>query len=185
VIELETQRELEQFFKGIERRAYRMAEYATGSRDDALDLVQEAMMVLVRRYAGRPPEEWGALFHRVLQNQIRDWYRRSKVRNRFRSWLGLGRSSDGEGPVEDPLEQIADPRDPDPATELKREETLVELEQAVRELPLRQQQAFLLRSWEGFSVAESAAAMGCSAGSVKTHYSRALQTLRNRLESYR
>lgn len=161
-----------------------MAEYATGSREDALDLVQEAMMTLARRYAERPPEEWGQLFHRILQNRIRDWYRRSSVRNRFRSWFGLGQNVD-ESLKEDPLEQVADPRDPDPANELDRAQGIDALEAAVRELPLRQQQAFLLRNWEGLDVVATANAMGCSAGSVKTHYSRALQALRGKLEEFR
>ena len=158
-----------------------MARFATSSADEALDLVQDAMLDFVKRYAGRPEAEWHVLFHRVLQSRITDWYRRTAVRNRFRQWFGAGDDDGGE----DPFSTIADPASPDPAAVLSRRDMAGALDRAVRRLPLRQRQAFLLRAWEGLDVAETAKAMGCSEGSVKTHYSRAVHTLRDLLEEYR
>ncbi len=175
---------MDSFLQGVERRAYRMAEFATGHREDALDIVQDAMMGLVRSYAARPAEEWGALFYRILQSRIRDWQRRNIVRSRLRSWLGLARGDDADPPG-DPMDTLPDPRADGPVAALSRQAAMAQLEVALRRLPLRQQQAFLLRAWEGLDVAATADAMGCSQGSVKTHYSRALNTLRGHLEAYR
>jgi len=158
-----------------------MARFATGNADEALDVVQDAMLDFVKRYSGRPSGEWPVLFYRILQSRITDWYRRTSVRNRFRHWFG-GEEEDGR---EDPLQRIADPSSPDPAEALVRRKIGEDLENAVRRLPLRQRQAFLLRAWEGLDVAQTASAMGCSEGSVKTHYSRAVHTLRALLEEYR
>lgn len=157
-----------------------MAWFATGNRDDALELVQEAMTTLVQRYGGRDAEEWPPLFHTILQSRIRDWYRRDKVRSRLRVWFG--RTAEDE---DDPLEAF--PADPagEPERQMDGRQTLSAIERAVRALPLRQQQTFLLRAWEGLDTAQTAAAMGISEGSVKTHYSRAVQTLREQLEEYR
>lgn len=152
-----------------------MAEIATGDPDEALDLVQEAMLKLVQHYASRNEPEWGPLFHRILQSRIRDWYRRTRVRNHWRRWFGGA----GEEESDDPLEKIPDTGQPDPSTQVAHKRAAVALDAALRELPLRQQQAFLLRAWEGLDVAETANAMGCSEGSVKTHYSRAIHTLRS------
>lgn len=157
-----------------------MAEIATGDPDEALDLVQEAMLKLVQHYASRDESEWGPLFHRILQSRIRDWYRRTRVRNQWRRWF----SSAGEEESDDPLETIPDTGQPDPSTQVAYKQAAVALDAALRELPLRQQQAFLLRAWEGLDVAETARTMGCSEGSVKTHYSRAIHTLRKRLEGH-
>jgi len=170
---------LDRFLAGVERRALRTAEIATGNREDALDLVQEAMLTLARRYAARGPDEWGPLFHRVLQSKIMDWHRRTKVRRRWRVWF-----SRRDDEADDPLEnQPARPQE-GPEHGLERERMTATLEAALGALPLRQQQAFLLRTWEGLDVAETAAAMGCSAGSVKTHYSRAVHALRERLRDH-
>ena len=160
-----------------------MAYFATGCQDDALDVVQDGMLDFVRRYASRPADEWRPLFHRVLQSRITDWHRRATVRNRFRSWFG-GSREDGEE-VADPVETYADPRGETPASELLNRELAERLENGVRQLPLRQQQAFMLRAWEGLDVAQTALAMNCSEGSVKTHYFRAVNALRNVLEEYR
>lgn len=160
-----------------------MAYLATGSQDDALDVVQDGMLHFVRLYAGRPSEEWRPLFHTVLQSRITDWYRRTSIRNRFMSWFG--RTDDDNGASDDPVEAYADPRGETPASELLNRELGARLEHAVRMLPLRQQQAFLLRAWEGLDVAQTASAMKCSEGSVKTHYFRAVNALRNVLEEYR
>ena len=164
----------------VERRAFRMAQIATGDTEEALDIVQDAMLNMVKRYAAKPEELWKPLFYRILQNRIRDWYRRMKVRRRWRVWLG--RSSDEETANQDPLANIADEttQAPDKSAELG--DTQKMLDQAIRSLPVRQQQAFMLRAWEEMSVAETAHSMGCSQGSVKTHYSRAVRALRARLE---
>lgn len=154
-----------------------MAQIATGNADEALDLVQDAMLKLVQRYATRNEAEWGPLFYRILQRRILDWHRRARVRNRWRQWFG--RSDEGE--AEDPVEAIPDTRTPDIAEQVARKLAGDALASALRDLPLRQQQAFLLRVWEGLDVAETARAMGCSEGSVKTHYSRAVRALRDRL----
>jgi RNA polymerase sigma-70 factor (ECF subfamily) len=172
---LEERQALDRFLAGIERRAFRMAQIATGHDDEALDLVQEAMLKLVERYGTRDEAEWGPLFHRILQSKIRDWYRRTKVRSRWRLWLG--RDEDGEE-ADDPLDAIADTTAPKADHQLKIKEAAAALDAALRTLPLRQQQAFLLRAWEELDVAQTAAAMGCSEGSVKTHYFRAIHALR-------
>lgn len=155
-----------------------MAEIATGQREEALDIAQDSMLKLVERYAERPEEEWGPLLHRIVQHRIRDWYRRHRVRQRFRIWPR--RESEDEE-ASDPLESLRDPTASDPERELGEARAMGEVERSLRELPLRQQQAFLLRAWEGLDVRQTARAMGCSEGSVKTHYHRALNGLRKRL----
>ena len=166
---------MEAFLKSVEKKAYRIALLGTGQPDDALDVVQESMIKLVTKYAGKPEEELKALFYRILHNQIKDFQRRRTVRSRWFSWLG-----DGED-EEEPLQKIADPQELGAEHRLKVDGAFAELEVALKELPFRQQQAFLLRSWEELSVAETARVMGCSEGSVKTHYSRALARLREKL----
>ena len=164
---------LNRFFAGAERRAYRIAQVATSNSDDALDIVQDAMLRLAERYAQRPQDEWGALFHKILQSRIRDWYRRNSVRNRWRSWLRLSDEQSG-----DPLDTLASPQHT-PDEVLRQQGSIAALDAALRGLPLRQQQAFVLRVWEGYDTAQTASTMGCSQGSVKTHFSRALASLRN------
>ena len=178
---LEINRTLDRFLAGVERRALRMAAISTGSTDEALDIVQDAMMKFATRYAGRDADDWGPLFQRILQNAVTDWHRRSRVRNRWRWFVGL-RESHGE--QADPLLEIADPRAREPGAMLQEGEAMVHLERAIGELPLRQQQAFMLRLWEGMSVQQTASAMGCTQGSVKTHYSRAVNSLREKLEAH-
>ena len=170
---------LDAFLAGVERRAFRRAQLATRDRDEALDLVQDAMLQLARSYANRPGTEWPALFQRILTNRIRDWQRRQVLRRRLFFWRD---GAPAEDVSEDPLENIADARQPDGATQLQRDEVMERLSSALGELPGRQREAFELRVWEGLSVEETALAMGCSAGSVKTHLSRALQALRSDLE---
>lgn len=181
---LERTQALDRFLAGVERRAFRMAELATGNRDDALDLVQEAMLGLVKSYADRDEQEWGPLFHRILQSRIRDWYRRSRVRNRFRVWLGLGKTEDAAEQQPDPIQHVPDMRQAGTLHTLLQENAVTQLQVALQALPVRQQQAFLLRAWEGMDVAATAFAMGCSEGSVKTHYSRAVHRLREMLEDH-
>ncbi len=172
---LEQQRILDRFLAGVEKRAYRMARIATSNSDDALDIVQDAMLKLVEKYGDRSEAELGPLFHTILQSRIRDWYRRSSVRNRLRSWLG---SDDDE---EDALQLVADPAGRSPDQILEARGGIEALDKALHALPLRQQQVFLLRAWEGLDVKDTARAMNCAEGSVKTHYSRALATLRVKL----
>jgi RNA polymerase sigma-70 factor (ECF subfamily) len=174
-----TYRDIDAFLGEVERRALVMAEMATRSRDDALDLVQDAMLAFVRRYADRPQREWAPLFHRILQNRIRDWARRRKVRSRWMSWLQSDDDNDA-----DPIQQLDDPAARPIEQRLDQNRAGEQLCDAVAALPLRQQQAFMLRIWEGLDVASTARAMGCSDGSVKTHLSRALKSLRARLEEY-
>jgi len=172
---LEQQRTLERFLAGIERRAYRMARIATGNHDEALDIVQDAMLKLVEKYADRGDEELGPLFHCIMQSRIRDWYRRGSIRNRLRSWLG---TDDDE---EDALNLVADPAGRTPEEIVAASAGIDALDAALHTLPLRQQQVFLLRAWEGLDVRDTARAMNCAEGSVKTHYSRALAALRVKL----
>lgn len=173
---------LDAFLRGVERRAWRVAELAIRQRDDAVDLVQEAMFGFVRRYGQRTPEEWAPLFWRVLDSRIHDWHRRHAVRSRWTGWLGrLGGDADEES---DPLLAVADGREPGPLARLADREAGAALDLALRALPLRQRQAFLLRIWEGLDVAQTATAMRCSQGSVKTHLSRALARLREQLGPY-
>lgn len=179
---LASSQSIEQFLSGIERRALRMAQFATRDTDEALDLVQDAMIGLVRNYSRRPADEWAPLFYRILQSRIRDWQRRSMVRNRWRAWLHSANDADGEEP--DVWQNIADPAAKTPVETMALKNSTQALEKALYVLPLRQREAFLLRVWEGLDVAQTASAMGCSEGSVKTHYSRAVHSLRDLLEDH-
>jgi RNA polymerase sigma-70 factor, ECF subfamily len=176
-------RQLDPVLRGVERRALRMAEFSTGNRDDALEIVQDSMLAFVRHYADKPQPEWTPLFYRVLDSRILDFHRRRNVRSRWLSWLPLGSNTHDETAA-DPLEQVADEADPGPLQRLADHETGGALDVALKALPLRQRQCFLLRIWEGLDVADTARAMQCSEGSVKTHLSRAMAALRSRLESH-
>jgi RNA polymerase sigma-70 factor (ECF subfamily) len=176
---LEYSQELEKFLADIERRAFRMAQVALRDTDDALDVVQDAMLKLTKNYASKPSSEWRPLFYRILENGIRDLQRRRSVRRRIMTWLP-GPKEDPEGEAADPLENVADAGVTVPEA-LMQEQALQKLEISLRALPARQREAFMLRNFEGMDVAETAAAMGCSEGSVKTHYSRAVHALREEL----
>lgn len=167
---------MNRFLAEVETSAFQLARYAVRDTDEALDLVQDAMFTLARKYGGKPVSEWRPLFFRILQNRIRDWHRRAKTRRR----LFAAAVSDGV----DRIEQAADGAAADPMRSVGADGAADAVDAAVAGLPLRQQQAFLLRSIEGMSVAETAKAMGCSQGSVKTHYSRALGVLRERLKEH-
>ena len=171
-------RALEQFLSSVEKRAFKIAQLGLRNDDDALDAVQDAMMKLVQAYATRSVEEWRPLFYRILANRIRDLQRRRTVRGRIMAWLPARDAEDDE--EYDPIAQ-APSAEPTPVKRLELDEAIAQLETAVRDLPPRQQQAFLLRNFEGLDVGETASAMGCSEGSVKTHYFRALESLRARL----
>lgn len=170
--------DLDGFLASVERRAFRVAELALGQREDALDAVQDAMVKLLR-YRDRPAGEWTPLFWSILRSQITDRHRRNGIRRRFVSWFGR---DDQTG--EDPIAALPDPG-PDPAHRQVDQQTWQALGFAVRRLPRRQRECFLLRELQGLSVADTAAAMGCSEGSVKTHLSRALGALRITLEDWR
>ena len=137
------------------------------------------MLKLARNYAARPSAEWRPLFYRILENGIRDLQRRRSVRKRFMVWLP-GPKEDPDNDAQDPLDTVADGATPIPER-LMRDEAMEKLESSLRQLPARQREAFMLRNFEGLDVAETASAMGCSEGSVKTHYSRAVHTLREQL----
>jgi RNA polymerase sigma-70 factor (ECF subfamily) len=176
---LDATRELDLFLKDVERRAFRIAQIALRNPDDALDVVQEAMIQLARSYGSRPSAEWKPLFHRILQNRIHDWQRRRRTRSKVIAWwTGGTREDDDETP--DPIEN-APSNEAAPTTRLENDEAMSALDAALTRLPARQQQAFLLRNLEGLDVAATAKSMGCSEGSVKTHYFRALKSLREQL----
>ena len=174
-------RALETFLAGVERNAFRIAQIALRHEADALDVVQDAMMQLAHRYGSRPSAEWRPLFYRILENRIRDMQRRRIVRQRVMSWMPWRGEDEEEAP--DPVAQAAD-LGPQPPAQLESAQMMQALEQALSQLPARQRQAFLLRNIEGLDVADTAAAMKCSQGSVKTHYFRALQALRLKLGDF-
>ena len=179
---LQRERQLNQFLAGVERRALRFAEIAVRDRDEALDLVQDAMIRLARNYARRPEGEWTPLFYRILQNGIRDWHRRQMVRNRVMVWFGRSLAADDDY---DPVAEAPDPMARTPEEQVESRQAMDQLEDAVAALPARQREAFMLRAFQGLDVAGTAVAMGCSEGSVKTHYSRAVHTLRDVLGEHR
>jgi RNA polymerase sigma-70 factor, ECF subfamily len=172
---------LDQFLAQVERRAYRTALLSTRKSADALDIVQEAMLKLVKHYRTRSAAEWPLLFQRILQHCIMDWHR-EQTRNR--KWFWQKPNGDGSGDAsaedtEDAINAIADEREQNPAELVARAADIQSVLQALENLPLRQRQAFILRAWEGFDVKATAVAMVCSEGSVKTHYFRAIHTLRS------
>ncbi|MBT8077833.1 MAG: RNA polymerase sigma factor [Gammaproteobacteria bacterium] len=172
---LRREQELNRFLAEVEKRALRIAEISIRDRDEAMDLVQDSMIKLARKYADRSPDEWTPLFYRILQNGVRDWHRRQTVRNRVMVWFG--RSTDKDSDF-DPIAAAPDPAGRTPDEQLQSREAMQSLESAITELPARQREAFMLRTFEGLDVAGTASAMGCSEGSVKTHYSRAVHSLR-------
>ena len=172
---------MEAFLAQIERRAWRRAEFALRDREEALDAVQDAMLRLVRHYRHKPAEEWSPLFWGILRRRITDLQRRRKVRSVVVGWLGGGHDGHGE---ELPAWEPADDG-PGPDLRMQDSQAYAAMNQGVSELPARQREAFMLRMLEGLSVTDTAEAMGCSEGSVKTHLSRALHTLRDQLEEWR
>ena len=177
VVALRREQDLNRFFADVEGRALRIAEIAVRNRDDAMDLVQDAMIRLVRKYADRDPGEWTPLFYRILQNRVRDFQRRQTVRNRVIAWFGRPGDEDDF----DPVAAAPDPDGRTPDETLQAQEAMLELERALGALPARQREAFMLRNFEGLDVAQTARAMGVTDGSVKTHYSRAVHALRETL----
>ncbi len=177
----ETPATLDAFLAQVERRAFRMAELQLRQREDAMDAVQDAMLRLVKHYRDKPAAEWSPLFWGILRRRIVDLQRRRKVRSIVVGWLGGGRDDDGEElPAWEPVDH-----GPGPLDRLRDVQSYADMAAAVRQLPQRQREAFMLRMLEGLDVAETARAMGCSEGSVKTHLSRAMHHLRDQLEDWR
>jgi RNA polymerase sigma-70 factor (ECF subfamily) len=182
---LASRSELSAFLESVERRAFKQAVYAVREQEAALDIVQDAMLRLAEKYGHRPAGELPMLFHRIMQNAIRDWYRRQKVRSLWitlLSSLGPGRNDEGDDPLE--TFEAPDGSNPQaPGSELERTQVLEIIEQEISRLPERQREAFLMRYWEELDVAETARRMGCSEGSVKTHCSRAAHALASALRA--
>ena len=175
-----TPKEMSDFLAAVERRAFKQAVFAVHEEEAALDIVQDAMLKLAENYPARPAAELPLLFQRILQNTIRDHFRRTKVRSAWTTLLhsmGLG----GEDEEGDPLEtlEVEDTASvpTSPAAQLEQSQVMAAIEAAVKTLPDRQREAFLLRYWEELDVSETAKIMGCSEGSVKTHCSRATHAL--------
>lgn len=182
---LSSPQQLSSFLESVERRAFKQAMFAVRDEDAALDIVQDAMLKLAEKYGDRPDEEYPMLFQRILQNTIRDYYRRSKVRSMWTTILSAFSQDDNED--HDPLETLAADEDDagpkTPESKLQQAQTLNLIDEEIKKLPARQREAFLMRYWEDMDVAETAAAMGCSEGSVKTHCSRATHTLASALSA--
>ena len=159
-----TRAAMDAFLASVEAQAFRLAQAQLRDRDAALDAVQDAMFKLVQKYARKPQDQWAPLFFRILQNRVRDMQRFSRRFVDGGEFLLDGQAAD------------------DPESQLAQREAITALEQALGQLPQRQREAVLLRVWEGFDVADTAAIMGCGQGSVKTHLSRAMQALRNKVE---
>jgi RNA polymerase sigma-70 factor (ECF subfamily) len=161
----------------VEKRAYRTALFTCRSPADALDIVQDTMMQLVQHHRARPAPEWPLLFQRILQNRIMDWHRQQSSRRKW-FWQSPTLTEELDGDI---LDHIADTRDINPENLLERARDVDMVLAAIENLPLRQRQAFLLRLWEGLDVAETASAMQCSEGAVKSHLFRALQSIKQAL----
>jgi len=183
---LASEKELSDFLKSVEKRAFKRAVYAVRDDDAALDIVQDSMIRLAEKYVDRPPAELPLLFQRILSNATMDWFRRQKVRNAVvRNFSEFDSpEQDGEFDILETLEALGDSRASESAADsVSRAQILLAIDAEVAQLPARQREAFLLRYWEEFDVAETAAAMGCSEGSVKTHCSRAVHALAKALQA--
>lgn len=185
-LQLATFQELSDFLAQVERRAFKQAAFAVRDDHSALDIVQDAMLKLSEKYSGRPLDELPMLFQRILQNTIRDYFRRQKVRSLWTT-LFSSLSPSHESEDHDPLETLVPSDDSkninSPSENLERSQLIALIEEALKSLPARQREAFLLRYWEELDVNQTAVAMGCSEGSVKTHCSRATHALAGILKS--
>src|SRR5688500_18359237 len=100
---LASRSELSAFLEGVERRAFKQAVYAVREQEAALDIVQDAMLRLAEKYGERPAAELPLLFHRIMQNAIRDWFRRKRVRSLWTTLLSSltpGRDDEDQDPLE-------------------------------------------------------------------------------------
>ena len=180
-----TDKELSDFLKSVEKRAFKRAVYAVRSDDAALDIVQDAMIRLAEKYADRPAAELPLIFQRILSNATMDWFRREKVRSAVVTNLSEFDTADDGGDFDllETLHALEDTMGTESAADaVSRTQVLQLIDAQVAELPARQREAFLLRYWEEFDVGETAAVMGCSEGSVKTHCSRAVHALAKALK---
>jgi RNA polymerase sigma-70 factor (ECF subfamily) len=179
--------EISGFLAEVERRAFKQAMFAVRDDDAALDVVQDAMLKLTEKYAAKPAAELPMLFQRILQNTIHDHFRRQKVRSTWTTLLSAlgnrGEDDDDYDPLETLPARSYSNATADPALLAEQGRIVGEIERALSRLPARQREAFLLRYWEELDVAETAAAMGCSEGSVKTHCSRAVHALARMLKA--
>jgi RNA polymerase sigma-70 factor (ECF subfamily) len=183
---LATERELSDFLKSVEKRAFKRSVYHVRDEEAALDIVQDSMMKLAEHYGDKPANELPMLFQRILSNCTLDWFRRQKTRRALFSNMSEFESSSGDGDFDlletyasaDSSQQVESAED-----STRRAQIFREIESEIQELPGRQREAFLMRYWEEMDVAETAAAMGCSEGSVKTHCSRAVQALSKALKA--
>ena len=180
-----TEQELTSFLRGIEKRAFKRTSFAVRDEDAALDIVQDAMIRLAERYADRPAEELPLVFQRILSNATMDWFRRQKVRNAVvQNFSDFSTGDDEDFDLLEALNSVEGALGAEGVDEaVSREQILLEIESQIAELPARQREAFLLRYWEEFDVAETAEVMGCSEGSVKTHCSRAVHALAKALRA--
>ncbi|HZV92314.1 MAG TPA: RNA polymerase sigma factor [Caldimonas sp.] len=181
-----TDKELADFLKSVEKRAWKRAVYAVRDEDAALDIVQDAMIRLSEKYVDRPVAELPLLFQRIVSNATMDWFRRQKVRNQvvrnFSEFESAG--NDGDFDLLETLQALGSSLESESAADsVSRAQILQVIDHEVAQLPARQREAFLLRYWEELDVAETAASMGCSEGSVKTHCSRAVHTLAKALQA--
>ena len=183
---LASHEDLSRFLSETERRAYKQALFAVKDEHVALDIVQDAMFKLAEKYGDRPAGEFPMLFQRILQNTIRDFYRRQKVRSMWTTLMSSLTPQNQENDY-DPLETLQDENNPSqpalPDASLQQHQLIALIEEALMKLPARQREAFLLRYWEEMDTAETAAVMGCSEGSVKTHCSRATHALAAELKA--
>jgi RNA polymerase sigma-70 factor (ECF subfamily) len=184
---LASRSELAAFLEGVEKRAFKQAMFAVRDEEAALDIVQDAMLRLAEKYGHLPVGELPLLFHRIVQNAIRDWFRRQKVRSLWTTLLSSLSPGRGDEDDQDPLETLLPGEGSNvqesPAEQLEQAQVLEIIEQEVARLPERQRQAFIMRYWEELDVAETAQVMGCSEGSVKTHCSRAAHALADALRA--
>ena len=183
---LASRTELSKFLADVERRAFKQAMFAVRNNEAALDIVQDAMLKLAEKYGDKPAQELPMLFQRILQNTIRDYYRRQKVRSLWTtllSALGPGRNEDEMDPLETMETDDKTSLGVGPAEQLEKSQLLEIIDKELQRLPPRQREAFLLRYWEELDVAETASVMGCSQGSVKTHCSRAAHALATALRT--
>ena len=183
---LASRKELSDFLASVERRAFKQCVFSVQDEEAALDIVQDSMMRLAEKYADRPPAELPLLFQRILQNGVRDHFRRGKVRSTWTtllSNLGMGGEDDDVDPLETMRLEESGNLPASPADRLEQAQVMAAIEEAVRALPERQREAFMLRYWEELDVSETARVMGCSEGSVKTHCSRATHALAKILKS--
>ncbi|QJQ05141.1 RNA polymerase sigma factor [Undibacterium piscinae] len=182
-----TDKELSQFLEGVERRAFKHALYMVRNEESSLDIVQESMIKLAEKYGDKPAAELPMLFQRILQNTILDFFRREKVRN---TWISLfsnltpnNQDDDNFDLLESYTAEEGSQASESAAEQLEREQVLNIIDEEIKKLPARQREAFLMRYWEDMDVAETATAMGCSEGSVKTHCSRATHALASSLKA--